>query len=146
MISTIPFKVLNIDNEGFHLLIKLRINRKIAKLIIDTGASKTVLDTNRIKKYVGKQKFDVHSKLSSGLGTNTMQSHTTILKKMKIGDIVINDYETVLLDLSNVNKSYEQVGLKPVEGVLGGDILVEYKAIIDYSQKVLKLHYSKPKK
>ena len=146
MITTIPFKILSIDEEGFHLMIKVSINRKTANLIIDTGASKTVLDKTRIKNYVSEKSFDVHDKLSSGLGTNTMESQLTILKKIKIGDIEINNYTTVLLDLSHVNKSYEQVGLKPIEGVLGSDILLQYKAIIDYEKKVLKLKYFKPKK
>jgi hypothetical protein len=145
MISTIPFKVLNIDNEGFHLLIKLRINRKIAKLIIDTGASKTVFDKSRIEQFVPERNFDVHDKMSSGLGTNTMQSQTTRIKKMTIGEIEIMDYKAVLLDLSHVNQSYQQIGLPTVDGVLGSDILLQYHAVIDYEKKILKLKYSKRK-
>jgi predicted aspartyl protease len=143
MITTIPFKVLNIDNEGFHLLIKLRINRKIAKMIIDTGASKSVFDKGRIEQFVPERNFDVHDKMSSGLGTNTMQSQTTRIKKMKIGEIEILDYKAVLLDLSHVNQSYEQIGLNSVDGVLGSDILLQYHAIIDYDKKTLKLKYNK---
>lgn len=145
MISTIPFKVLNIDNEGFHLLIKLRINRKVAKVIIDTGASKSVFDKNRIEQFVSDRNFDMHDKMSSGLGTNTMQSQTTRIKKLVIGDVEIVDYKAVLLDLSHVNQSYEQIGLAAVDGVLGSDILLEYHAIIDYEKKILKLKYTKRK-
>jgi hypothetical protein len=147
MISIIPFKILNIDNEGFHLLIKIRINRKMAKVIIDTGASKSVFDKSRIEQFVSERNFDVHDKMSSGLGTNTMQSQTTRIKKMTIGDVEILDYKAVLLDLSHVNQSYEQIGLPTVDGVLGSDILLQYHAVIDYEKKTLKLKYrSKPKK
>lgn len=146
MISIIPFNILSIDNEGFHLLIKLKINNKNANFIIDTGASKTVMDKTRIGNYVKEKEFGMHDKLSSGLGTNTMESHFTIIKKMKIGEIEILKYNTVLLDLSHVNSSYEQVGLKPIEGVLGSDILLQYKAVIDYERKILKLNYKKIKK
>ena len=143
MKTTIPFKVLSLDGEGFHLMIKVYINKKVANLIIDTGASKTVLDKKRIEKYVTEKSFDVHDKLSSGLGTNTMESQITTLKKLKIGDIEIEQYQTVLLDLSHVNHSYEQIGLKQIEGVLGSDILLKYKAVIDYPKKELRLTYSK---
>ena len=51
MTSTIPFKVLDIGGEGYHLLLKIHINKKVANLIIDTGASKTVFDKTRIKRY-----------------------------------------------------------------------------------------------
>jgi hypothetical protein len=143
MKTEIPLKVLNIDQEGYHLMIKVLINNRIANLIVDTGASKTVFDRSRIEKYVKDTNFDVHDRLSSGLGTSTMTSHIATISKIKIGDILINDYQTVLLDLSHVNNSYAQVGLKPVEGVLGSDILLEYNAIIDYQKKLLKFTYPK---
>lgn len=145
MNTTIPFKILNLDGDGFHLLVKLHLNRKAANVIIDTGASKTVFDKSRIEKFVTDKKFATHDKLSSGLGTNTMTSQITTIKKIKIGSLEIENYETVLLDLSHVNHSYASVGLKPIEGVLGSDILRKYKAIIDYEKKVLKLKYDKKK-
>lgn len=146
MISVIPFKILNIDNEGFHLLMKLKINGKVANVIVDTGASKTVFDKTRIEKFVKERHFDVHEKMSSGLGTNTMQSQIAFLKKIKIGEVVIENYKAVLLDLSHVNQSYEQIKLAAIDGVLGSDILLKYKAVIDYEKKVVRLKYTKPKK
>ena len=146
MITTIPFKILEIDIEGYHLMIKLHINRKVANVIIDTGASKTVFDKTRIEKYVNHKSFDENDKLSSGLGTNTMTSQTTTIKKLKIGELEIADYKTVLLDLSHVNESYSQVGLQAVDGVLGCDILVKYNAVIDYEKKIMKLKFKKIRK
>jgi predicted aspartyl protease len=145
VITIIPFKALSINGEGFHLTMKVHINGKPANIIIDTGASKTVFDKSRITKYIKNKTFDENEKLSSGLGTNTMKSHTTKIKKMKIGTLEILDYETVLLDLSHVNESYQQVGLKPIEGVLGSDILAEFNAIIDYEKQILKLKFKKKK-
>ena len=138
MICKIPFKILSINGEGFHLTMKLFINGKPANIIIDTGASKTVFDKSRISKFITNKIFDENEKLSTGLGTNTMKSHMTKIKKLKIGTIEILNYETVLLDLSHVNESYKQVGLKPIEGVLGSDILVEYNAVIDYEKKLFE--------
>jgi hypothetical protein len=146
MITLIPLQILDIGGEGYHLMIKMWINGKAAQVIVDTGASKTVFDKTAIEKFVQHKKFDKHEHLSSGLGTNTMISQTTNLKKVKIGDVVLENYTTVLLDLSHVNNSYSQIGLKPVQGVLGSDILLKYGAIIDYEKKVLKLKYKKIKK
>ncbi len=146
MITRIPLQILDIGGEGYHLMIKMLINGKVAQVIVDTGASKTVFDKTAIEKFVKHKKFDKHEHLSSGLGTNTMTSQTTNLKKIKIGDVVIENYTTVLLDLSHVNNSYTQIGLNPVHGVLGSDILLKYGAIIDYEKKILKLKYKKIKK
>jgi len=145
MTTIIPFKVLDISGEGFHLLIKILINKKVAKVIIDTGASKTVFDKKRIKKYVGKKTFEKHDSLSTGLGTNTMTSELVSVKKIKIGELEIVNYKTILLDLSHVNHSYEQIKLKPVDGVLGSDLLLKYSAVIDYEKKILKLKFPKKK-
>lgn len=139
MTTTIPFKVLSIGGEGFHLIMKVYINRKVANVIIDTGASKTVFDKKRILKYVTDKKFTKHDNLSSGLGTSTMKSHFTSLKKIKIGEIEISDYKIILLDLSHVNKSYHQVGLPQIDGVLGSDVFLKYNAVIDYQKKKIKL-------
>jgi hypothetical protein len=145
MTGTIPFKVIDISGEGYHLMLKLKINNKAATVIIDTGASKSVFDKTRIEKFVKEKNFATHESLSSGLGTNTMTSQITTIKKLQIGELEIPDYKTVLLDLSHVNASYEQVGLKAVDGVLGSDILLKYHAVIDYEKQTLKLKFVKRK-
>ena len=143
MITSIPLKILDIAGDGYHLMIKVYINKKVANVIVDTGASKSVFDKTRIEKYVSDKTFEKHDSLSSGLGTNTMVSELVTIKKIKIGDLGIENYKTILLDLSHVNNSYEQIGLKHVDGVLGSDILLKYNAVIDYEKKILKLKFSK---
>src|SRR5579872_5736697 len=132
MKTLISIKLINIENDGLHLSIKARINNKNAHMLIDTGASTTVFDRNRIVRFVNESKFDLNDKLSTGLGTNSMQSHTAVLKKLKLGNIEIKNYKTVLLDLTHVNQSYEKMGLNAIDGVLGSDVLNKYKAVIDY--------------
>ena len=124
-------------------MIKMSINGKVANVIVDTGASKTVFDTTAIEKFVKHKKFEEHDQLSSGLGTNTMTSQSTMIKKIKIGAVEIENYKTVLLYLSHVNSSYTLIGLKTVDGVLGSDILLKYNAVIDYEKKILKLKFKK---
>jgi predicted aspartyl protease len=137
--SLIPIKMLSIDGDGFHLSVRARINGKSVHLLIDTGASRTVFDLNRIGSYSKSKTIEDSEKLSTGLGTNTMKSMFTTLKKIQLGDLILLDYETVLLDLSHVNQSYGQVGLKSIDGVIGSDILKNHKAVIDYGKKQLKL-------
>ena len=139
MRTNIPVRILKIDEDGFHLAINISINGKKANVIIDTGASRTVFDKERIKRFVTTRSKKLNGKLSSGLGTNSMESHHLNISKMDLGKIRIGDYATVLLDLSHVNNSYRQLGLKEVEGVIGSDILKKFKAVIDYHKKCLKL-------
>lgn len=137
--------LLSIDEDGYHLSVKAKVNGKPANLIIDTGASRTVFDLNRIGKFVKGDKLQENNKLSSGLGTNSMKSHITTLKKFQLGDLVINDYPAVFIDLSHVNVSYVNVGLEPIDGVLGSDILHAYNANINYEKLELVLIERKKK-
>ena len=135
----VPLTFLPLDEGGVHLLIDASINDNPVKLLVDTGASKTVFDKKRIKKLFVKKRFKRHHSLSIGLGTSRMRSHIIKLEKFSIGELTINNFESVLLNLDNVNKSYQMLGLPAIEGVLGGDILQKHKAEIDYGKKILVL-------
>lgn len=139
MKTEIPIRILPIENDGFHLVIKVEVNNRKANMLIDTGASKTVFDRNRITNFVEDTAFDLNDKLSTGLGTSTMESHITTIKKLRIGNIALSNYKTILLDLSHVNHSYQQLSIKPIDGVIGSDLLKDYKAVINYGKQVLKL-------
>ncbi|MFI5219791.1 MAG: retropepsin-like aspartic protease [Bacteroidia bacterium] len=138
--TSIPLKILRIEHDGLHLLVMAKINGKNARLIVDTGASRTVFDKKRIQKFVKDKKFKKHEGISTGLGTNSMESHVVKIDKIEIGKLVLNEFVFVLLDLSHVNSSYAQIGMKEIDGVLGGDILMNHKAVIDYGKKKISLN------
>ncbi len=141
--TTIPIDLVSIEGEGFHLMINIKIGRKKARLLIDTGASKTVFDSTKLKQILGPKdtEFEASEHLSTGLGTSNMESHSTTLKKIKIGDLILQNQEVVVLDLSNVNESYNMIGIKTIDGVLGSDLLQKYRAVIYFHSKKLKLYY-----
>jgi len=68
-----------------------------------------------------------------------MESKKVIIDKIQIGEIKIANYNAAVLDLSHVNESYEKLGIEPIDGVLGSDILCDYNAVIDYEKKELSL-------
>lgn len=137
MKTTLPIEIFPIEEDGYHLKIIITINGKAANLILDTGASRTVFDEARIAKFVAQENIEVNDRLSAGLGTNSMESKQVLLDEIQIGEITILNYNAAVLDLTHVNQSYEKLELKPIDGVLGGDILVDYKAVIDYEKAVI---------
>lgn len=139
MKTIIPLKVISIQEQGYHFILKIKINSKVAHMVLDTGASQTVLDKNRIQRFITDQEFEKSNALSTGLGTNSMESHIAYVSKMKLGDLTIKNAFVILLDLSIVNSSYEQIGEKPIDGIIGSDILMNYKAVIDFGKKLLML-------
>jgi hypothetical protein len=139
MKTIIPIEIFPIEDDGYHLKVSVYINEKIAIMILDTGASRSVFDESRIIEFVNEEAVEDHDRLSTGLGTNTMESKKVIIDKITIGEIEITNYHAAVLDLSHVNQSYEKLDLDPIDGVLGSDILVDFNAVIDYKEKELLL-------
>ena len=135
----VPFQLQSIEEEGFHILIEAEINQRPARLLIDTGASRSVFDTNRFSRFVEQHSFRPDEKLSAGLGTSSMQTMKVTLSELRIGACSIRSFETILLDMSHVNGSYERLGLPQLDGVVGSDLLVTLQAEIDYRKQQLVL-------
>ena len=77
--------------------------------------------------------------LSTGLGTNSMESYTLSIPELKIGALSLTNYQVALLDLSMINSAYEMLEIEPILGVIGGDLLKKHNALIDYEKKTLQL-------
>ncbi|HRN42068.1 MAG: clan AA aspartic protease [Flavobacteriales bacterium] len=141
MTTNLPLTIQAIENDGYHLLTTILINGKNALIIIDTGASRSVFDETRIIDFIGHNNLSEHDKLSSGLGTNTMTSKKVVLDTLNLNGLVLNHYEATILNLHHVNQSYQKIGLNPIDGILGGDVLNDYHAIIDYKNSILTLSF-----
>ncbi|WP_270088097.1 retropepsin-like aspartic protease [Sphingobacterium sp. SYP-B4668] len=138
--TIIPFTLLNLQGDGYHIIIDVEIFDTPFKMVLDTGASKTVLDKTTVMAS-GLAEHDLQSTniLSTGLGTNSMESFTLHLPKIKIQDWQTKKIDVAVLDLSAINYAYGQMELPLVIGVLGGDILTRYGAVIDYNKCTIKL-------
>jgi predicted aspartyl protease len=139
MKTIIPIEQLSIPPTGIHLIIKVYINRKVARFVIDTGASQTVLDLHRISHFIPKGEKRKLDSTTAGIGTNKIRSAASTIKHFKIGTAIAQDYDIVLLDLSHVNNSYQLLGFKTVDGILGSDLLKNFEAVIDFKKLQLTL-------
>jgi len=135
----IDLEKISLMDGGVHLIINARINRKKMRLVLDTGASRTVMDSNRHERWQNGAAVEELNEKSAGLGTDSMQSAITIAENFKLGDLKIKNLQVVLLDLRHVNSSYAQLDIAAVDGILGGDVLERYCATIDYKKNKLIL-------
>jgi predicted aspartyl protease len=133
-LNIIKIELLAIEEDGYHIFIQALVNGHVARLLIDSGASRTVFDSERIKAFLREedQNFEKIDKLSTGLGTNTMESHSVNIDRFELGETLFEDYLAVVLNIEHVNQSYRLLGLPEIDGVFGGDLLYELKVTIDY--------------
>lgn len=144
--TKIPLEIIQLQPDGFHTLVKIQLLNKTFKMVVDTGASKTVLDkTTLLESGIAESQLNLTDVLSTGLGTNAMESFFVHIPSVKIGEWQIKKFDFAVLDLSSINYAYRKMNLEPVIGVLGGDILHTYGAVINYKTATLQLTNRKRK-
>lgn len=120
-----------------HLEVDALINGVPGRFILDTGASNTCvgLDKGDYFKLVTKDS-DIKA---AGAGATDMETQISKGNTITITTWVGKRREIVLFDLSHVNEALIMHEAKPVDGIIGADILKSGKAVIDYNRKVLYL-------
>lgn len=135
---SVPLTLINLQDDGFHLLVEIVIFGKKSFVVLDTGASRSVFDMALIKANITELEHSEETHATTLFATSSTLQAT--IPKLKIGRLIINDYETVALDLSTVNQAYEQMGHPKVIGIIGSDILLKYNGIINYKKLRLFLY------
>jgi len=124
-----------------HIEIKAKINGVKGRFILDTGASNTCLGVDKINLFnLTSKESDIKA---AGAGATNMETLTSTKNYIKIGKWRHKKLNIVLFDLSHVNEALTTHNARPVDGIIGADILIKAKAIIDYNQMCLYLKIKK---
>ena len=134
----VPLQLLDIEGEGFHIMLKGTIHGKDANFLIDTGASRSVFDPNTISTFIDDLQFEKKEGMTAGVGSSDLESSTFQIDEFSLGELEIHVYEAVALDLENIHEMYGKLGLPRIDGIVGGDLLKRYKAVINYRSKKLR--------
>lgn len=136
IMTKIPFEILKLEDDSYHILVNVVINKYIeGKFVIDTGASKTILDSSlelKEEQKLGEEPF------SSGLGGELAINFCKV-DRLSIGTFTMENMTLATVDLSTVNSAYEKVVSTRVIGLLGSDLLLKYGAIINYREAYLQI-------
>lgn len=120
-----------------HLWLAGVINGMPAKLLLDTGATHTILGRTCAER------FDLTTEpgvaRAGGLGTASATVSTAVVQELLLGDIAIEEARWPVLDLSHVTAILVGEGCEQIDGVVGADVLREREAIIDYASSIVYL-------
>ena len=136
----VPLQLLDIEGEGFHIMVKGTIHGKEANFLIDTGASRSVFDPNTISSFIDGLTFEKKEGMTAGVGSSDLESATFRIDAFSLGEMEIRDYEAVALDLENIHEMYAKLGLPHIDGIIGGDLLKKHKAVINYKSKKMRVN------
>ena len=68
-----------------------------------------------------------------------MRTQIATKNHLQLGNWKNRDFDLVIFDLSHVNEALTQYKVKPVHGIIGADVLLKGKAIVDYYNHYLYL-------
>lgn len=134
----VPLSLINLNDDGFHLLVEITVFGSKHLAVVDTGASRSVFD----KRFIEQNSEEITMAEDSNATTLFTTSATiqTVIPKLKLGKLVIKNYPAVALDLETVNDAYALLGHPRVAAIIGSDIFYSYHAKINY--KKLKIYFS----
>lgn len=123
---TVPFEY--VENE---VAIKVKINDKEYRFLVDSGASSTVID-KKVALAVGGGDSSTFNITAGGQAVPLTYLTTP---SITIGDIAVNDISTLVTDMSTLG-----VGLssRPA-GILGANVLKRFLVTFDYPGRTLTL-------
>ncbi|MBN2281547.1 MAG: aspartyl protease family protein [Candidatus Marinimicrobia bacterium] len=134
----------NIINQKFTLLdfflsdhlpvIKALAGDKRITLGIDTGAARTLIDLKTIDK-ISYEIDDVKKQQLVGIDNQNLMITSGVITRLKIGDLNFNKMEILIQDISHINDFIST----RVDGLIGYNILKNYRTLISYSNKKIVL-------
>ena len=120
-----------------HFEVKATINGVKGLFILDTGASSSCIGFEDVELF--KLKAKASNIKAAGAGATDMITQTASNNTIKIGRWKKQKITLVLFNLTHVNTALIMHNAKPVNGIIGADILKKAKGVIDYEKKYLYL-------
>jgi hypothetical protein len=139
----LPLELIELEENNFHPVLKGKLgNGKELFWIVDTGASKTVFDSNLEGYYKLIRTNDQEQYQSAGISVGMVETRVGCIQKLRFGKLRIRDLKVALIDLSHVNDIYRKYRDIRIAGLLGSDVLKAYGCKIDFASAVITFEKS----
>ncbi len=122
-----------------HIIIECEVNYVSGVFLVDTGASNSCIN------YLSASKFNIDFKKSNEIASSATnkisETYHSKNNTLKIGDCEITNFDIVLFDMTFINNSLKEKEINELEGIIGGDILNQLNACINYKKKEIILEF-----
>ena len=119
-----------------HFITTVSINNQPVPMMIDTGASHTVLSP-RFADMAGLAQDMNQSVHNSGIGGRTASQHPRVVHSIKFGPIALQDYD---LPTGNIVPADQEADPTSPVGLLGTDLLAKYDVELDFPNRRMTLY------
>jgi len=133
----IPISIERVDGDGYHIFCKITVEGKKLRAIIDTGASKTVFSEKIIDTLSKVTIVQQNENIAAGIGSEAVSAKIAMIPRIYFGKKQVRLLMVGVMDISHIADQYAELGLKPFDVIIGGDILKAKQCSINYAEKVL---------
>ena len=121
-----------------HFELDAEIHDSPVRLLLDTGASNTVLDRQTADN-LHLESQDEEGEAAGCMHLSETGVQSSVVNTLSLGALRLESFPLFIIDLSSVNKGLEHSGARRVDGVIGADVLASRSAVIDYEGSTLYL-------
>jgi clan AA aspartic protease (TIGR02281 family) len=112
------------------------VNGERARLLVDTGASGTVVDSTSAVRWGLGMAGDADRAVGCG---GTMTASAVVIEELQLERLTMRSVPVAVIDFSHTNDALQTTGAARIDGVIGADVLVARQAPIDYGTNQLHL-------
>jgi Aspartyl protease len=123
--------VVSLKIDGAKIFTDVRINGKLARLLLDTGAGMTLVTPDVARGTLELQSLNIEQQAGRSRAS---------LRRISIafGDVILSDHIVGVLDMQDVNR---RTGMH-IDGILGEDILGRFRSVrINFKDQTLELEH-----
>ena len=120
-----------------HLVADSLVNGVSAKLIIDTGASNSCIDSNSVEKF--KIKIENYDEQASSATEKIKKMYISKENSIDIVGFSIENLKLFVFDMNHINETLKENESIKIHGIMGNDIMSKHEAIICFSEKKIYL-------
>ena len=129
--------VVELEEETIHLLVKAEAEGLANHWwVVDTGASKSVVDKAVASYFVGEESV---GSMATGLGKEMVETSTGMISNFRLAGISFDLLAVAIVDLHHINEEYTKYSDKIIAGLLGSDFFYREKAVINYKKRIILL-------
>lgn len=143
MKHSIPLFAVELTPYSFHIGLIAKIGRKNIRLIVDTGASQTVISSKLVDSLNLEKTVPELNNITVGIGQGTLNPEFAVLPEFRIDSVRISNLPCIVLPMDHINTTYKSAGHKSIDGILGNDLLAALKARLDIADLNIQVKVTK---
>lgn len=120
-----------------HLSLKTKVNSINANFILDTGSSSTIIDRKHVKKFRLTPKESI--KIAQTAGGRQLKLDVAHDNIIEFNQLKLRNVKISLVNLKHISRTFKELGISEIHGILGADLLKNRHAVIDYANSILYL-------